>query len=86
MKASRTAALAGIIVFAWLTMLLLFVAIERLIVPLPPLPAHLGGGLATSVLKPLTSLALAIAWLYAWRRLVKLYRKRALRSSRSPPR
>ncbi|MEM4700498.1 MAG: hypothetical protein QXT74_06125 [Candidatus Nezhaarchaeales archaeon] len=81
----RVAPLAGIMAFAWLTMLLLFIAIERLIVPLPPLPPHLGGASASGALKALASFSLAAAWLYAWRRLVLAYRRRALRRSRATP-
>lgn len=82
----RVAALSGIIAFAWLTMLLLFLAIEKLVAPLPALPPELGGALATGAVKALASFSMAAAWLYAWRRLVMAYRRRALRASRASPR
>jgi len=81
----RLLPLAGIMVLVWGLMLLLFIAIEKLIVPIPTLPEGLGGPLATGVVKALLALALALLWLYAWHGLTKLYRRRALRST-SPSR
>ena len=75
----RLVRLAGVMTLTWASLLLLLVAFERLIAPMPTLPDHLGGPLATGVLKPLLALALASLWLYAWRSLIKLYRRRALR-------
>lgn len=75
----RVIELACVMTLTWASLLLLLVAFEKLIAPIPALPGHLGGPLATGILKPLLALALASLWLYAWRSLIKLYRRRALR-------
>jgi len=59
-------------------MLLLFIAIEKLIVPIPPL-ARPGGALLAGVLKAVASFTLAGLWLYVWHSLVVAYRRRALK-------
>lgn len=79
----RALPVAGMMVLVWGLMLLLFIAIEKLVVPIPTLPESLGGPLATGVVKALLSFSLALLWLYVWHSLVKLYRRRALKPSPS---
>ena len=72
--------MAGIMLAVWALMLLLFIVIEKLIVPIPP-PMKPGGALLAGLLKAVAAFTLAGLWLYAWHGLVKAYRRRALRRS-----
>ncbi len=71
--------LSGIMVAAWLLMLLALLIVEKTITPIPPLLPGWWGSLLTAALKVGLASALAAVWLTTWHRLAKLYRRKMLR-------
>lgn len=77
MLVKRGLAIAAIMLLVWGLMILLFVAIEKLVVPSKP-PLLPSAPVASAIIKLLASGLLASAWLYLWNLLIKLYSRKAL--------
>jgi membrane-bound ClpP family serine protease len=63
----------GILLLVWATMLILLLVAGRFIVPLElPVPGSFGTVLS-SIIRTILGIALALAWLYGWKKLYEAY-------------
>jgi len=74
----RSCELIGIMILGWITMLLAFIAIDRIIVPITiPKPNYLFAVLE-GLIKLIGAGIIALIWLLFWRSLVKYYKVKVL--------
>ncbi|MEM2926266.1 MAG: hypothetical protein QW220_02905 [Candidatus Bathyarchaeia archaeon] len=63
----------GILIIVWVTMLILLIVATKFIVPLElPFPSPMGT-ILSSVMRTILGIALALAWLYGWKKLYEEY-------------
>jgi len=73
----RSFELTLIMIVVWLSMLLVFIIIDRVVVPISiPKPNYVFR-LLEAVIKLAAAGAIALAWLGMWSYLVKIYRRKA---------
>ncbi|MEM3693539.1 MAG: hypothetical protein QXI39_05920 [Candidatus Bathyarchaeia archaeon] len=63
----------GILIIVWVTMLILLIVATKFIVPLElPFPSPMGT-ILSSVTRTILGIALALVWLYGWKKLYEEY-------------